>query len=170
MKVNWKGVLSYVLTILVWSLWGLSHGPLKPVAPYLPMTLPLLVTAYHWLGVSSPQMPPLLAMLRKGPSVIPAIFVMGVFGIGAAACPLPGGGSGGSGPPQPPTTVKDVGKCVLDTVSLDLLTMGIEQAFVDAEQKCFGGLSADNRAAVEGLWTSHLAAVDRMKSTDAGGQ
>jgi len=73
------------------------------------------------------------------------------------------------GQPTVPPTVVDVGTCILDTVSKDLLSgMGYLQAIEDAAVKCLGGATPANVAQVESLWSAGKAAFERTRGLDAG--
>lgn len=64
--VNWKGIAIYVLQVLVWILWGLgASGVVPQLKEWLPVWVPIAMHLFAWLGVSSPAMPPMLAMFRR---------------------------------------------------------------------------------------------------------
>lgn len=75
-----------------------------------------------------------------------------------------------SNSPTVPPTVGNVGVCVFDTVSKDMLAgMSFPDAVVDAAIKCFGGNTPANIAQVENLWSSGKTAFERTRGLDGGG-
>ena len=74
------------------------------------------------------------------------------------------------GSPTIPPTVANVGQCVFDTVSKDMLSgMSFPAAVEDAAIKCLGSASPDNLTQVQNLWGSAKAAFERTRGLDGGG-
>lgn len=70
-------------------------------------------------------------------------------------------------PPQLPPSVSAAGRCIIDTISLDLLAhMTWEEAAADAALRCLGKASPENIAEITSLWQAHKAA--ELREMDAG--
>lgn len=90
--------------------------------------------------------------------------VMAVVALGSSGC-------GAGGKVEVPPQVVDTGICIVGVISVDLLEgIGLPAAEQDAASKCLSGGVAPTPAqlaAVDKMWTAHLAAEDRERQAAA---
>lgn len=65
MMIHWKHIAALVLTLVIAAAWGLSRGPYPAIGPILSAVQPVSAMLFLWLGVTSPQIPPMAVMMRR---------------------------------------------------------------------------------------------------------